>query len=764
MMINNNNLTEKLDLFKRKFAILQEISNVFVGMNDISSLSNLMLDLTISYTKSEKGSLMLLGEHDELYILAAKGMDTQYIRSYRAKTGEGIAGTVARNRSPVLVEDVRKDKRFKGKIRDRYKTGSFISCPIMSNKKLYGVLNINDKEDGTNFTDGEFELIKIISNHAAIIFDNVFLMAKLKSKAAELEEINKILMNTDIRKTEFLMRLSHELRNPLHSIKGAINYLQKTEGISRSVGEEFYDIISTESENLISIVENLIDFFRYEDEIKTIKKTVLNLADILQELSASKSLKTMLVRRNIRLKMDIKDSISDIVGDKIRIAQLFINLIGSLCYYLRTGDTIEITVDQDNLMRVNIVFSRNMPESIVPYLHETENIFHAAHIEERLKLYLVRKIIEIHRWKLFAENIGDNFIITINIPESTRQKIEAFIDTSLDLFAEFLSQLLDLNICSIMLRDEYAGELTIKGARGLNEDIIRGTRIKLGDRIAGWVALEGKPLLIEDLESDRRFSSENIPRYNTKSLLSLPLKINGCVIGVVNLNNKKTAEPFTMLDYYMASALCERISHFIKGIYSGDYKESEIKQFAESFDIILYAEKMYPKKNAVLAKLTIKIMDKLGALEEDKKMTLYASLVYDLGLLLIDESILSRKKLLPSDARVLRIHPYNTISLLNKFEYSDNVRSAILHHHEKYDGTGYPDGLKGKEIPFISRVLSVVDAFCAMTTERPYRNAYSTHGALNEIKKGSGITFDPAVVDALGEVIFESSIMERPSG
>ncbi len=147
------------------------------------------------------------------------------------------------------------------------------------------------------------------------------------------------------------------------------------------------------------------------------------------------------------------------------------------------------------------------------------------------------------------------------------------------------------------------------------------------------------------------------------------------------------------------------------------------------------------------------IMDKLEASEEAKKLALYISMIYDIGLALVDEDILNKKELLPSETTSLRIHPYTAVDLINKFEFSEDVKKAILYHHEKYDGTGYPERLKGEEIPFISRVLSVADAFCAMITERPYRKALTKDNALKEIKKGSGSIYDPKVVKAFEEVV-----------
>jgi len=753
-ILYNSPLMRSPELFQKKFSILQEISSAMVITDDITAIANLMLDLAINYTNAEKGSLMLLNERGDLYVLAARGIDSQSIKNYRVKLGEGIAGTVAKTQCPVLVEDIDRDERFRRSTkRDHYKTRSFISCPVVSKNTLHGVLNINDKRDGTPFAEDEFDLITIIANQAAIALENASLMNQLRAKAAELEDINKKLIETDVAKTEFIASISHELRTPLNSIKGAIYYLQQSGKMAEHEQSEFHGIISSETDKLISIVEDLLDFLRLEDEVRVIKKSIINLADILGEIRSSKSLNVMLARKNVKLKIDIKDGISDIVGDKIRIVQFFINLIEGLVHYLDWGESIEIAADEDDFVRIRLSLSRRLPQSILPYLVNSRHLFHTNQPEEKLKLYLAKRVAEFHKWNIAAENLDDGFAVYITVPKSKREQIEAVVDTTMELFIEFISELLDINICSIMLSNELTGELSIKSAKGLDEDVIKRTRIKPGDRVAGWVALEGKPLLIEDIESDPRFERSNVMQYNTKSLLSLPLKTSDRVIGVLNLNNKKTAEPFTKQDLYIASLLCDRISHFIERLYTDDYSDDDFRQFVSSFDSLINAEKRYHKKNRFIQELMSLIMDELGVSEDDRRAAIYISMIYDLGLMLIDESILKKKELSPLEHRILKVHSYTTVGLLNGFEFSEQVKTAILHHHERYDGSGYPDGLKGEEIPLISRSLSVVDAFCAMITDRPYKEALSRDEALAEIKKGAGTVYDPKVVEALERVL-----------
>jgi putative methionine-R-sulfoxide reductase with GAF domain len=351
-----------------------------------------------------------------------------------------------------------------------------------------------------------------------------------------------------------------------------------------------------------------------------------------------------------------------------------------------------------------------------------------------------------------AENTDDGFRICISIPKSSRQWIDAAVNSAMEMFIDFISEMLDVSICSIMLGDDLTGELTIKNARGLNSEIINRTRIRIGDSIAGWVVMEGRLLFIENVEADPRFMRKNINQYDTKSLISIPLKIHDKAIGVINLNNKKGKAPFTAEDFLAASMLSERVSLLLEKFYSGNFNEDALNKFLTSFENFVAMGKKYPKKISSAAPLIFKIMEKLEATADERKMAVYIAMVYDLGLAPMDEEI-TKKQLTPQEKHKIEGHPLATISLLSEFEFSDAVKDAILHHHENFDGTGYPDGLRGDAIPFISRVLHVVDAFCAMTTEKPYRPARSAKDALKEIRKNAGSYYDPAVVSALEDVL-----------
>ena len=752
----NTFLMRPSELFEKKFSILKEISDAMVVTDNIAVFANLMLDLAINYAKAEKGSLMLKNDSDELDILAARGFDINLTRRHRIHIGEGIAGTVAKNLRAVLVTDIETDKRFKKEKRDHYKTRSFISCPVLTKKKLLGVLNISDKKDGASFTEDELALLQTIANQAAIVLENTFLMNQLRAKAAELEEINRKLVETDVVKTEFITRVSHDLRTPLNSIKGSIYYLQESEKQSKPVQKEFYEIISEETSTLIATVENLLDFLRSEDEIQLIKRSMINLIDVLKEVADQKIIKAALARKNLQLDMALEECKCEVVGDKIRVIQLFIYLIEGLSHYLERNDKVRISVQEDNVVRVNVALPGRLQEVMQPFLFSPGPVFFSEYTKEKLKLYLARKIAELLCWSITAESVDDSLLITLSIPKGALYNREAFATATMEFFVDFVSALMDLDTCSLMLRDEQTHDLGITCARGLSEEVLKMTRVRIGEGIAGWVALEGESLLVEDIERDPRFRRKSMPRYNTKSLLSLPLKIRDQIIGVLNLNNKKNGEPFTRRDLFIASVVSERFLHLIERLYSSEYREDEYRLSMASFEGLLNAEKKYHKKDTLFPDLIIGVMERLDRGEEEKRLAMSASLLFDLGLGLINEGTLKKKRLLSSEARTVKDHPMTGVNLLNHFEFSEEVKKAILHHHERFDGTGYPDSLRGDDIPFISRVLSVVDSYCSLIKESPYRRAFTKEEALEEMKKRAGSIYDPVIVDALEYVLRET--------
>lgn len=737
-------------------ALVTDLTDIILGTDNISAIANQVLDIVVRYTGAGKCSLMLLNERRELSIVASRGINLEVSREYRSKIGQGIAGMVVRNTVPVLVEDIYADETFRDMRRGNgYRTPSFVSCPIRGHKRMIGVLNASDRKDSLPFDKQGFELLQLIGNHTAVALENASLVGQLREKATELEDMNRKLMEGDLLNTEFLTRISHELRTPLNSIKGSVYYLENADRLTREDQKEFYAIISKEAEKLADIVESQLDFLSCRDGMRSTGRSVVSLAEILSDVSCSKTLAETLGRSGIALSVQLENMIPEIIGDKFRIRQMLLTLLEGIANRLERGDELRISAGDNTSIHIKVQADRKLPKQFLASFSRPAPPLGREVGEDGGKMYLVRKAAENLGWDLDIDNGADTFTLTMAIPRSRRQKIDAAVAKSTDLFLEFIAELMGLGTCSIMLRDDVSGELRIRSALGLDEDIVRTTHIRPGDQISGWVVLEGKPVLIENIENDPRFARKSFSQYNTKSLLSVPLKIGDTVAGVLNLNNKKSAEPFTPNDLILATALGDRISSLIGKLRDNESWEQGFQELTASFEKLLIAGRKYHKKTRLLPNLVRRIMERLEASDEEQQTGLYVSAVYDLGLMFMDEAVLRKGKLEPSEFASLKVHPFTTVELLNGIEFSPDVSRSILHHHEKFDGTGYPDGLAGCEIPLISRVISVVDAYCAMISKRPHRKEMTGSEALREIRNGAGTSYDPAVVEALEEILKE---------
>ena len=148
-----------------------------------------------------------------------------------------------------------------------------------------------------------------------------------------------------------------------------------------------------------------------------------------------------------------------------------------------------------------------------------------------------------------------------------------------------------------------------------------------------------------------------------------------------------------------------------------------------------------------IAEYSVDIANKMGLAEDVVENIRKAALLHDLGKISIPDHILMKPgKLSEEEIEIIKKHPENGAKIIEPVEPLRNAKDIIRHHQECYDGSGYPDGLKGEMIPLGARIIAVADSFGAMTTDRPYRKALSIEEAVKEVKRCSGTQFDPDIV------------------
>ena len=139
-----------------------------------------------------------------------------------------------------------------------------------------------------------------------------------------------------------------------------------------------------------------------------------------------------------------------------------------------------------------------------------------------------------------------------------------------------------------------------------------------------------------------------------------------------------------------------------------------------------------------------------------KRNLIYGSLLHDIGKIEISREVLNKpKKLNQSEWEMFKQHPQWGADIIRPIKTLQDSLEIILYHHENYDGTGYPKGLKGKDIPIGARILRIVDSYDAITTNRPYKEAMSKEQAVEELAKYSGTHYDPIILEQFCEMILK---------
>ena len=336
-------------------------------------------------------------------------------------------------------------------------------------------------------------------------------------------------------------------------------------------------------------------------------------------------------------------------------------------------------------------------------------------------------------------------------------EISAILNSSLDPLVvrknamEAATRLMGAEVGSLLILDPENEELYFEVALGEKGDEVKKIRLKLGEGIAGWVAEHGEPVVVPDVSKDPRHfrGADQKSAFQTRDMICVPVKVKGRTIGVLQAINKIDGS-FTSEDLEMFTSLANQVAIAIDN--ANLYSEIH-HTFLETADALAEAiEKRDPytggHTNRVVWYSTV-IADELQLPEDDKERLKIGAILHDIGKIGVEDRILRKPGPLDDDEfRQMSLHPKIGAEIIDHIEGLRDIVPAILYHQERYDGGGYPTGIKNGEIPISARIIAVADTFDAMTTDRPYRKALPDEVALGELKKHSGTQFDSDVVQA----------------
>ncbi|MCE5262140.1 MAG: response regulator [Deltaproteobacteria bacterium] len=327
----------------------------------------------------------------------------------------------------------------------------------------------------------------------------------------------------------------------------------------------------------------------------------------------------------------------------------------------------------------------------------------------------------------------------------TIEKAAGGNDEIFETIVELAMRIVEGQSCAFLLFDEEDGKFYPKVERGND---------------CGFYGANTIPTLTDlfrevvDKKAAVMIHSDSDP-FISPSLICAPLFIRGNVLGVLSVRKKATAGIFGENDLHHILSLAKRASLNLENkiLYESIYANltSTFKSLVASIQV---RDHYTEEHSSRVTEMAVRIAEGLNCTAGEIECLRLSSLLHDIGKIAIPDNILLKEGgLSTAEYAVIKEHPRVGADILSYVVLLDKERKIIAHHHERWDGRGYPDGISGNEIPLLSRILAVADSFDAMVSDRPYRRGLNVDVARSELIKNINTQFDGTVVDVFLKIL-----------
>jgi len=345
------------------------------------------------------------------------------------------------------------------------------------------------------------------------------------------------------------------------------------------------------------------------------------------------------------------------------------------------------------------------------------------------------------------------------------------LPTTLDSLAEQLVRELDVDAANILYFHPTLKTLKLIAQTGFRQSILQNTDLEIGEGYAGTAAQSRSTIHVPDLTQEETkltqslaFAAEDFISY-----FGLPLLAKGNLVGVLEIFHRSLLDPDQQqLELFEMVAGLAAIAIEHQNLQK-DLERSR-NEIIKGFDAIIEGWAQALELRGIestghagrVVDLTLRLAQELG-LGGDAEIELRrGALLHDIGKMGIPDQVLNKgKELTKEERKMIGRHPVDAFKLLEKIDALQSALDIPLYHHEKWDGTGYPYGLKGDKIPFQARLFAIVDVWDALLTDRPYRDAWPLEKAVTHIKEQSGKHFEPRVVNAFLKILEEDKKLDQ---
>ena len=380
-----------------------------------------------------------------------------------------------------------------------------------------------------------------------------------------------------------------------------------------------------------------------------------------------------------------------------------------------------------------------------------------------------------------ASSIGDQSTGTIHratLHQQTEQQLRQFkalreidsaITSSVDLsipsivMLDQIRTLLKVDAAGILRLNPYSHTLEYIVGRGFHATEMANLRLRVGEGFAGQVASEFKRIYIPNIDTEKlgQKYSEVIKTESFRAYLGIPLIARGIVKGVLEIYHRSDFQIDSgWLDFVETLAGQAAIAIDNSEMFD-DLQKSNV-ELVQAYDATIegwaraleYRDMETEGHSRRVVELATTVAEHMGFRQADLVHVRRGALLHDIGKVGIPDNILQKPgKLTDEEWVVMKTHPVLSFELLAPIQHLGPAMDIPHYHHERWDGTGYPVGLRAEQIPLSARIFAIVDVWDALRSDRPYRKAWSKEKTIDHILAQSGKHFDPAVVDSFLELI-----------
>lgn len=325
-------------------------------------------------------------------------------------------------------------------------------------------------------------------------------------------------------------------------------------------------------------------------------------------------------------------------------------------------------------------------------------------------------------------------------------------DLFLGTILHTVTNLINVKRSMIMLWNGEAKRYETQFAIGIPSEIRREAKFYKHSSFIKWLKENSEPLLLEEVRDDPLFEGirdEVLRDFEMiKARVCFPFLTNGDLLGILALSEKSEEVPYKWEEIKLINELCQQISGVLLSMTFYDRRIKEYINVIQAFVFSMEAKDADTRGHCErVANYAARIGERLELPPETIENIKLGGMIHDIGKITISDNILLKPGALSKEEfeRIKR-HPEAGMKILVPVQFSREIIDSVLYHHERLSGNGYPESLKGEEIPLAARILAVADAYDAMTSPRRYRRALTKEEAKVELLRGAGKEYDPEIV------------------